>query len=74
MCRLLLTSPRFNRSQREVIQEQAQDCIVHLEARGVKFGEGKSRQTRCERHRYVLQDGTRSPVCVRCGAPSPRYL
>ena len=43
---------------------------MHLEARGVKFAEGKSRQTRCERHRYVLQDGTRSPVCVRCGAPS----
>ena len=38
MCALLLTSPRFNRPQREVIEEQAHSVREQLEALGLTFG------------------------------------
>ena len=37
MGRLLLTSPRMNRPQREVIEEQAGICKEELEKLGVAF-------------------------------------
>lgn len=37
MCRLLLTSVRFNKPQREVIEEQAHDTKIKLEELGVVF-------------------------------------
>lgn len=37
MCALLLTSPRFNRPQREVIEEQAHLVRGQLEALGITF-------------------------------------
>jgi hypothetical protein len=37
MCGLLLTSPRMNKPQREVIEEQAYIAKDSLEALGVKF-------------------------------------
>ena len=39
MCRLLLTSPRFNKPQRKIIEEQALDAKGRLEDDGVKFAE-----------------------------------
>jgi hypothetical protein len=37
MVRLLLTSPRFNKPQREILEEQGEICKERLEARGVIF-------------------------------------
>lgn len=37
MCALLLSSPRFNRPQREVIEEQAYRVKERLEVLGVEF-------------------------------------
>lgn len=37
MCKLLSTSPRFNRPQREVIKEQAARVRAQLEELGVEF-------------------------------------
>ena len=37
MVRLLLTSLRFNRLQREVLEDQGEICKERLEARGVSF-------------------------------------
>ena len=39
MCKLLLTSPRMKKAQVEIIEEQAEDVRVQLEALGVKFTE-----------------------------------
>lgn len=39
MARLLLTSSRFNKSQREILEEQGEICKERLEARGVTFTE-----------------------------------
>jgi hypothetical protein len=39
MARLLLTSPRFNKSQREILEEQGEICKERLETRGVSFAE-----------------------------------
>ena len=39
MCRRLLTSPRFNTPQREVIEEQAYLVKEELEALGVSFAD-----------------------------------
>jgi|HubBroStandDraft_5_1064220.scaffolds.fasta_scaffold272647_2 hypothetical protein len=39
MCKLLLTSPRFNKPQQEIIREQASKKQEQLEALGVKFSE-----------------------------------
>lgn len=36
-CRLLLTSVRFNRPQREVIEEQAYEIKARMEELGVRF-------------------------------------
>lgn len=37
MCRRLLTSPRMNKGQREVIEEQAYRVKDELEALGIEF-------------------------------------
>lgn len=37
MCRRLLTSPRFNKPQREIIEEQAWDWKERAEDQGLKF-------------------------------------
>lgn len=37
MVRLLLTSPRFNGSKREILEEQGEICKERLESRGVSF-------------------------------------
>lgn len=37
MCRLLSTSPRMNRPQMKIIEEQAHRCRTRLEAIGVQF-------------------------------------
>ena len=37
MVRLLTTSPRFNRPQREILEDQGEICKERLEARGVSF-------------------------------------
>ena len=42
MCRRLLTSPRMNRPQREIIEDEAYRIKATLEERGVEF-EGVSR-------------------------------
>lgn len=39
MCRLLLTSPRMNRPQREVIEERAYEVMDELKELGVTFRE-----------------------------------
>jgi hypothetical protein len=39
MCKLLATSPRFNKPQLEIIKEQAYNEQERLEALGVKFTE-----------------------------------
>ena len=39
MVRLLLTSPRFNGSNREILEEQGKICQERLESRGVSFAE-----------------------------------
>lgn len=39
MCSLLLTSPRMNRPQRDVITDQAMTAKDELEALGVRFSE-----------------------------------
>ncbi len=41
-CAQLLTSPRFNRPQRELIEDIAYSVKDELEALGVKFGEAAS--------------------------------
>lgn len=38
-CRKLLTSPRFNRPQREIIEAEAWLLKEELESRGVRFEE-----------------------------------
>jgi hypothetical protein len=43
MCARLLTSPRFNKPQREVIEEQAYEVKDQLEALGVTFAEPDER-------------------------------
>lgn len=42
MCKLLSTSPRFNKPQTEIIEEQAHLERERLEALGVKFTEAVS--------------------------------
>ena len=42
MCARLLTSPRFNRPQREIIEEQAYEAKDKLEALGVSFSDAVS--------------------------------
>ncbi len=41
-CAQLLTSPRFNRPQRELIEDIAYGIKDELEALGVTFGEGSA--------------------------------
>lgn len=40
VCRHLTTSPRMNKPQRELIEEQATTAKDELEALGVTFGDG----------------------------------
>jgi len=41
-CKLLSTSPRMNKAQREVIEEQGYRAINELEKRGIKFATKQS--------------------------------
>jgi hypothetical protein len=58
MCKLLLTSPRFNRPQREIIEEQALEVKERLEKAGVSFD---GRAAHPERARAMRE-------CIYCGS------